>query len=183
MPIAGENELFALSKDPQVMMRAPLGAMSPLWVLFAGAAVSGAAWWWMTRWARPANIEALFGAAEANLETQTALVAKAVEEASTAIEPVVEAAAEAVAAAPALAEPAIKEVLPAAGDLIEAAPEPVGGESAPISPVLEALAPEGAQPSVEPPARVETAAEHPAKAAPAYKPAPKTKKAAPPPAD
>jgi len=128
MPLAGENELSAISKDPQALIRAPIGAMSPLWGLFAGAAVSGAAWWWMTRWARPANLEALFGAAEAG-------------------------SAEAVAKTQALAESAAaavaEAVLPAAEDLVEAAPRAVGGESAPISPVLEALAPEIAAPAAK----------------------------------
>ncbi|CAN7281330.1 hypothetical protein LJR219_001322 [Phenylobacterium sp. LjRoot219] len=29
-----------------------LGAATPLWGYFAAAAVSGTAWWWMTRWMR-----------------------------------------------------------------------------------------------------------------------------------
>lgn len=28
----------------------PLGAVSPLWILFAGAAGAGIAYWWLTRW-------------------------------------------------------------------------------------------------------------------------------------
>lgn len=198
MPLAGENELSAISKDPQALIRIPVGAIaiSPLWGLFAGAAVSGAAWWWMTRWARPANLEAAFGAAEAEatkaeaeVETLAAPVAEAVEAAPALAEPVLEVAVEAVEAAPAVVgalveaavEPAAAEtVLPVAETLIEAAPEAVGGESAPISPVLEALSPEVAAPAVTPePAAepmVETAAEAP-------KFAPKPKKAAPPRAD
>ncbi|MET0272544.1 MAG: hypothetical protein ABW360_06100 [Phenylobacterium sp.] len=78
-----------------------VGVASPLWGLFAGAAASGIAFWWMTRWTRPQNLEAMFGAMTAKTE---ALVA-----------PVTEA--------------------------IEALPElPVGGESAPISPLVEAAA-------------------------------------------
>lgn len=30
-----------------------VGAATPLWGYFAGAALSGTAWWWMTRWMRP----------------------------------------------------------------------------------------------------------------------------------
>jgi hypothetical protein len=160
MTPAGENELSAMSNDPQRLIRVPIGAVSPLWGLFAGAAVSGAAWWWMTRWARPANLEAVFGSAEeAETEVET--------EAEALAAPV----ADAVEAAPAVAEAAIEPVIedtpppPVAEALIEAAPEVVGGEAAPISPVLEAVSP------VAEAASVEAAAEP--------KPAPKPKKIAP----
>jgi predicted flap endonuclease-1-like 5' DNA nuclease len=39
-------------------MRAPIGAVSPLWWAFAGAATAGVAYWWLARWAKPVNIEA-----------------------------------------------------------------------------------------------------------------------------
>src|SRR5436309_10381689 len=48
---------------PDVLLRVPVGFASPLWGIFAGAAVGASAWWWMTRWARPENLEAMFGAA------------------------------------------------------------------------------------------------------------------------
>jgi hypothetical protein len=179
MPIAGENELSALSKDPQALVRVPIGIASPLWGLFAGAAVSGAAWWWMTRWARPANLEALFGAAEtattevaAEVKALAAPVVEAMREAPALVEPVLKAAEETVATAPEL-------VLPAAEELIEAAPEAVGGESAPISPVVEALSPEIVAPTDEPIASMEPAAE----LAPHATPLPKPKKPAAPKAD
>ncbi|MEO8112998.1 MAG: hypothetical protein ABI655_01360, partial [Phenylobacterium sp.] len=54
-------EVFKKPVSPQVL----IGAASPLWFMYAGAAMSGAAWWWMTRWTRPVNLEALFGAAAA----------------------------------------------------------------------------------------------------------------------
>jgi hypothetical protein len=159
MPIAGENELSAISKDPQALVRVPIGAASPLWGLFAGAAVTGAAWWWMTRWARPANLEALFGAAEtattkaaAEVEALTAPVVEAMQQASAVLAPVLGAAEETVAAAP-------EQVLPAAEELIEAAPQAVGGESAPISPVVEALSPEIVAPTDQPTASAEAPAE------------------------
>lgn len=176
MPIAGENELSAISKDPQALVRLPIGAASPLWGLFAGAAVSGAAWWWMTRWARPANLEALFGAAQtvttetaAEVEALAAPAVEAMQQASAVVEPVLEAAEETVATAP-------ERVLPAAENLIEAAPEAVGGESAPISPVVEALSPEIVAPTDEPTASMEAAAEF----APQATPFPKPKKPAAP---
>ena len=48
--------------DPESLMRLPVGAVSPLWGLYAGAAVGGMALWLMSRWARPQNLEAFFGA-------------------------------------------------------------------------------------------------------------------------
>ena len=33
-----------------------IGAMTPFWGYFAGAAMAGVAWWWMTRWIRPHDI-------------------------------------------------------------------------------------------------------------------------------
>jgi hypothetical protein len=84
---------------PESLLRVPVGFASPLWGLFAGAALSGAAFWWMTRWARPENLEAAAQPVEA--------------------EPVLEA----------LVEP-------------EPTPESVAGESAPVSPVLQAIEPD-----------------------------------------
>jgi predicted flap endonuclease-1-like 5' DNA nuclease len=37
-----------------------LGIASPLWLAFAGAAVAGSAFWWMSRWTRPDNLETMF---------------------------------------------------------------------------------------------------------------------------
>ncbi|CAN7279553.1 hypothetical protein LJR164_001363 [Phenylobacterium sp. LjRoot164] len=47
------------SLDPQKALYIPVGAASPLWFLFAGAASAGVAYWWMTRWADRTNLEAL----------------------------------------------------------------------------------------------------------------------------
>lgn len=41
------------------LMRAPIGACSPLWGLFVGAAATGAAYWWLSQWTRPQNLEAV----------------------------------------------------------------------------------------------------------------------------
>lgn len=46
----------------------PLGAASPLWLMFAGAASAGVAYWWMTRWTAATHLEAAFGAADLPLE-------------------------------------------------------------------------------------------------------------------
>ena len=40
-------------------MALPLGFASPLWFAFGAAASVGAAWWWMTRWTRAVNLEAM----------------------------------------------------------------------------------------------------------------------------
>ena len=149
---------------PEALLRVPVGLSSPLWGLFAGAAMSGAAWWWMTRWARPENLEAMFGAAakfEAAVEPKVVEVAapvveavkaapEAVLEAEAAGETVAEAVTEAVVEAaqePASEAPVLEALVDA-----PAAPEPVGGEAAPISPALEVLAPEiAAEPTATPP--------------------------------
>lgn len=88
--------------SPQLLV----GAASPLWSYFGAAASAGVAYWWMTRWVQPANLEALFGGR------------------------------------------ALMPDMPV--DTVAAELEPVGGEAAPISPVVEALA----ESVVEPPAPV-----------------------------
>ena len=47
----------------------PLGAASPLWLMFAGAASAGVAYWWMTRWTAATHLEAAFGAVDLPLTT------------------------------------------------------------------------------------------------------------------
>lgn len=136
-PDAAQDPLGTLT-DPKVLLRVPVGLASPLWPLFAGAAVSGAAWWWMTRWAQPANLEAMFGAAaKAEAEAASELVAQAQPLAGAG--PAIEAAAEAFVEAAAAAAPA--PILETIGQE-PASFAPVGGESAPISSVLEAVTPE-----------------------------------------
>lgn len=51
--------------DLEKAIRTPIGAMSPLWLAFAGAAAVGVTYWWMTRWARPLHVEAGESAAPA----------------------------------------------------------------------------------------------------------------------
>ncbi|KQW66363.1 hypothetical protein ASE17_06205 [Phenylobacterium sp. Root77] len=53
--------------DPQKAFNIPVGAASPLWFMFAGAASAGVAYWWMTRWVEHANLEALLGPAKPQL--------------------------------------------------------------------------------------------------------------------
>lgn len=91
--------------EPKTLPQVMVGAASPLWIYFGAAAAGGVAFWWMTHWARPTNLEALF--------------AKAVVE--PLAQPVLE-AAEAVAELP----PVVAEILPAVQPepAVEAAPEP-----------------------------------------------------------
>ncbi len=40
-------------------MAVPLGFASPLWFAFGAAASIGVTWWWMTRWTKAVNLEAM----------------------------------------------------------------------------------------------------------------------------
>ena len=40
-------------------LQAQLGMLSPLWVAFGAATGAGVAWWWLTHWATPINLEAV----------------------------------------------------------------------------------------------------------------------------
>jgi hypothetical protein len=127
MSFAPETETLA---KPEVLLRVPVGLSSPLWGFFAGAAVSGATWWWMTRWMRPGNLEAMFGAAakaDGALEYEFASLTAPVADALAEGEPV------------AIAEAVVEAV-------VEAAPELAGAAAAPISPSLETFAPEIVEP-------------------------------------
>ena len=100
MSFAPENQTLA---KPESLFRVPVGLASPLWGLFAGAAMSGAAWWWMTRWMRPQNLEALFaaaGEAETVAVPEMAALAAPALAAVEAVEPVVEAIAADIAEPP-----------------------------------------------------------------------------------
>lgn len=55
------TDIPAKAVTPNVMV----GAASPLWGYFAGAAAVGVAFWWMTRPLKAPNLEALFAAGEA----------------------------------------------------------------------------------------------------------------------
>lgn len=114
--------------DTEKMLSLPMGAISPLWLMFAGAATVGAAYFWSRTFFKPTNVEALFKAPE-TLKGATIEVAEAVVETVEAetrvvidvIETVVETTSEVV------------------DEAIEAAPEPV-------QEVLAALAPEPVAP-------------------------------------
>lgn len=155
MSFAPETQPIA---RPEALLRVPVGLSSPLWGFFAGAAVSGTAFWLMTRWARPQNLEAMFGKAliESAAEAPEEAAVEAVVEAevvafeapapepsaeapaSSDAEPVAEFAAEPLAEAAAVAEAMIEPPVSA---------EPVGGEAAPIAPVPSAVAADDGAPA------------------------------------
>ncbi len=133
MSHASDHETLA---KPESLLRLPLGLTSPLWGLFAGAAVTGATWWWMTRWVQPQNLEALFGAT-------TKTVAVVDTEVDAISSPMAEGGEALAKAAPELmvgaaAEPAAERVSPATAEqvaetVVEAACEPF------LEPVADAV--------------------------------------------
>lgn len=114
--------------DTEKMLSLPMGAISPLWLMFAGAATVGAAYFWSRTFFKPTNVEALFTAPEALRDT-TADIAETVVE-------TVEAEAQ-------IAIDVVESIIETTSDVIdeavEAAPEPVRE-------VLAALAPEPVAP-------------------------------------
>ena len=79
------------SVTPAAAFHVPIGAASPLWFLFTGVASAGVAYWWMTRWMRPINLEAMLplsGADAAPLEEAAILIEAFVEPLLEAAEPV-----------------------------------------------------------------------------------------------
>lgn len=105
--------------DTGKVLSLPIGMASPLWAAFAGAAAAGAAFWWMTRWTRATNLEALIGLPADVAETIEIAVAEAEDVVETAQAAVAEAVIE---AAPVIA-PMDDAILP--GPLPESALEPV----------------------------------------------------------
>src|SRR5579862_5328954 len=105
MSFAAESEVRAPEAfaRPETLLRVPVGLTSPLWGLFAGAAVTGAAWWWMTRWMQPRNLEAMFAAAEtaeAAVEAEPSEFAPPTLEVAEAVETILEPILEPVVEAP-----------------------------------------------------------------------------------
>jgi len=94
-----------LTPETETALRLPIGVVSPLWMMFAGAAMTGAAFYWARSWYRPINLEALTPLPEPEPEA----VVEAVVE---AVEPVVEAVVEA-------AEPVVEAVEAVVDDVAE----------------------------------------------------------------
>jgi predicted flap endonuclease-1-like 5' DNA nuclease len=87
----------------------PLGLANPVWVAISAAAGAGAAWWMLTRWAKPISLDGLVAAPPAKLEPAQ-------------VGQLVEAAARPVAAAAAAIDEAVEAVAAAAQEF---EPEPV----------------------------------------------------------
>lgn len=68
---------------PEVM----IGAASPLWGFFTGAAVAGMGWWWMNRWIQRPDVERVVETAAAPAVKLVEAVAGPVAEALVAAEP------------------------------------------------------------------------------------------------
>ena len=112
-----------------------MGAASPLWGYFGAVAAGGVAYWWMTRWTRPMNVESIFGVARApadmTLEVVEVIEARAPLDPDAAVTeseamPMMEAAA---VTAPPILEPScdpeaepVPDVEPATINFTEAAP-------------------------------------------------------------
>jgi len=132
-----------LTPDAEKALSFPVGAVSPLWLMFAGAAAAGAAVFWARAFFKPVNLEALTPLPAPEPEVVEAIVEAAEQSVLLAVETtdgVVEAAAEIadsvveasggaaealVATAEVLLEPVIEtvEVSPAAvAQTAEAAP-------------------------------------------------------------
>jgi hypothetical protein len=127
----------------------PIGATSPLWLAFAGAASVGVAYWWMTRWAWPPRGEAE-PVALAEIETlvvEVPMLEAGIEEVQTeASEPVV-----------GLAEPVTVE---AEWEWVVEAPKPTSAQEA-AADAPEAVAPIASpitSPVIEAPAPITTSA-------------------------
>ncbi|MDP3748330.1 MAG: hypothetical protein Q8Q88_14925 [Phenylobacterium sp.] len=113
-----------LKFDPKSAIYVPLGAASPFWFLYAGAASAGVAYWWLSRWREATNLEALFATAPAVAALEAPQ--EPVLEAALVAEPEVEIPQPVVAAEP---EPepafvAVAELLADPEPLVEAAPAP-----------------------------------------------------------
>lgn len=136
--------------EPRAPRQLMLGAVSPLWAYFGAAAAGGVAYWWMTRWTRPVNAEALFGgfvkpsqAPTPVLEAVAEPVIEAFDAAADAAETVVETTAGAVIeASESVAETAVQVVT-------EALPDAPVSEAAPVASLGDVLASTAPAPATE----------------------------------
>ncbi len=155
-----------------------MGAASPLWGYFGAMAAGGVAYWWMTRWTRPMNLETMFESlAEPVLpQVLAAPLVEATLKTATEILPTVEAdvavggEAAPIAAMQALAPASQLDAEPE--PMQQAAPEP---ESIPSEASAAEAAP-APPPTDEPKPPVATAK---ASAEPSQAPKPKAKKSGP----
>ena len=127
-------EFQADKVEPETAPRVAVGAASPLWLMFGGAAMAGASyWWWANRWREAVNLEALMALTPEPVAPPAESVA--VLEAAPVAEPIVEAAA--------LAADTTGGVLDAVQDVAE-------GAAAPLADVVAAANEDIAEAVVEP---------------------------------
>jgi predicted flap endonuclease-1-like 5' DNA nuclease len=108
--------------EPETAPHVVIGAASPLWLMFGGAAVAGASyWWWANRWREAINLEALMAVTPEPVAPPVEAVA--VLEAPP--EPVLEAVTEPVVEAVALVAETTETVLDATQEIVETAVEPI----------------------------------------------------------
>lgn len=121
------------SVSPAAALHVPIGAASPLWFMFTGAASAGVAYWWMTRWMRPMNLEAVLPPPSAD----TAPVEEAAILTEAFVAPLLE------AAEPVLEAGVVVDPDPAPTPAPEPAPNPLDTPPAEAAaePVIEAAAP------------------------------------------
>lgn len=120
-------EFQADKVEPDTAPRIVVGAASPLWLMFGGAAVAGASyWWWANRWREAVNLEAVMALAPepvappaeslAVLESEPEPIVEAVSLAAEATETALDAAQE---IAETVAAPLVDAVVAANADLAE----------------------------------------------------------------
>ena len=116
----GFQSAEAVEDRAERALRWPIGMASPLWAMFGAAASAGVAWWWLTRWTRAVNVEALAGLAAATAGQPIEISADAELRAEEAVVAADETVAE-VETPPAELETAAPEVEAVVEEAIEAA--------------------------------------------------------------
>ncbi len=119
------KDFGAFRGQAQKAMGMPLGFASPLWLAFGAATTAGVAWWWMTRWTKAFNVEAVASTSVAEPATEPAPVP---------------------ASAPAVAKPVIEAVVAPVEATKLAKVEPVKTAPVKAAPVKVVKAPEPATP-------------------------------------
>lgn len=114
--------------NTEKMLSLPVGALSPLWLMFAGAATVGAAWYWSRTFFKPTNLEAMIALPDTAAETAVEIAA----EAARTVEIAAEEAAEEF-------ETALEATAEVVETLVDAAPAPVEEVAAAMA--LEPVAP------------------------------------------
>ena len=59
MALFPEINVDQVAADAEQALSTPLGFASPLWAAYAGMTGMGVAYWWLSQWTKPVNLEAL----------------------------------------------------------------------------------------------------------------------------